>query len=87
MIKTMSIDMLKLHSLQMINVATSTPCGHTFCRQCISRCLESNFTTCPVCKQEISKRQLYGSTSIDRIASEFKELRAAYERESGNGND
>ena len=32
----------------------STPCGHEFCKKCISKCLESN-ESCPLCRTRVSK--------------------------------
>ena len=31
----------------------STPCDHTFCRDCIKRWIEKNRKTCPTCRQQI----------------------------------
>ncbi|XP_008325483.1 LON peptidase N-terminal domain and RING finger protein 3 [Cynoglossus semilaevis] len=32
----------------------TTPCGHTFCLQCLERCLDHN-PKCPLCKEELSE--------------------------------
>lgn len=32
----------------------ATPCGHTFCLQCLERCLDHN-PKCPLCKEELSE--------------------------------
>jgi len=32
----------------------TTPCGHTFCRKCLDRCLDHT-TTCPMCKGNLSE--------------------------------
>lgn len=32
----------------------TTPCGHTFCLQCLKRCLDHN-PKCPLCKEELSE--------------------------------
>ncbi|CAF2619132.1 unnamed protein product [Rotaria sp. Silwood2] len=42
----------------------STPCEHTFCRQCILTWLELSKTSCPSCRETLSKKDL---TSISVI--------------------
>jgi len=32
----------------------TTPCGHTFCKKCLDRCLDHS-TTCPMCKGNLSE--------------------------------
>ncbi|KAL8606237.1 hypothetical protein ACOMHN_012869 [Nucella lapillus] len=32
----------------------TTPCGHTFCRQCLDRCLDHQ-TSCPMCKRSLAE--------------------------------
>ncbi|CDH58156.1 predicted protein [Lichtheimia corymbifera JMRC:FSU:9682] len=67
--------------LQPITEATSTPCGHTFCRDCIQHWLKRN-TPCPCCNFKLHRRLLYEAESIDRIVAEFGKLREAYEQET-----
>ncbi|CAO3595090.1 unnamed protein product [Absidia cylindrospora] len=68
--------------LTLFTQCTSTPCGHIFCYQCIVHSLET-LPKCPICKQVISKRSLYGSDSVEAIAQEFLVLRHLYEKNSG----
>lgn len=68
-------------SLQPITEATSTPCGHTFCRACIQHWLKRN-APCPCCNFRLHRRLLYEAESIDRIVAEFGKLREAYEQET-----
>ncbi|KAI7881264.1 hypothetical protein K492DRAFT_206963 [Lichtheimia hyalospora FSU 10163] len=69
--------------IQPITKATSTPCGHTFCRQCIQRWLQQcQGVTCPCCNYKLHRRLLYESESIDRLVTEFGKLREAYEQET-----
>lgn len=68
-------------SLQPITQATSTPCGHTFCRGCIQHWLKRN-SPCPCCNFKLHRRLLYEAESIDRIVDEFGKLREAYEQET-----
>ena len=35
---------------------TTTPCGHTFCFDCLSKHLEKNIK-CPICRKKISNKQ------------------------------
>lgn len=32
----------------------TTPCGHTFCRKCLDRCLDHT-VTCPMCKGNLAE--------------------------------
>ncbi|ORZ22238.1 hypothetical protein BCR42DRAFT_487822 [Absidia repens] len=68
--------------LNLFTQCTSTPCGHIFCHQCIVHSLET-LSKCPICKQVISKRSLYGSDSVEAIVQEFLVLRHQYEKNSG----
>uniref|UniRef100_A0A8C6SFU8 LON peptidase N-terminal domain and ring finger 3 n=1 Tax=Neogobius melanostomus TaxID=47308 RepID=A0A8C6SFU8_9GOBI len=40
--------------LQLFLEPVTTPCGHTFCLQCLERCLDHN-PKCPLCKKELSE--------------------------------
>jgi hypothetical protein len=50
----------------------STPCDHTFCRECIKRWIEKNKKTCPTCRQEIK--------SIDQCIQVSRPLRNILDR-------
>eukprot|EP01025_Chloroclados_australasicus_P016000 TRINITY_DN17819_c0_g1_i1.p1 TRINITY_DN17819_c0_g1~~TRINITY_DN17819_c0_g1_i1.p1 ORF type:complete len:287 (+),score=23.10 TRINITY_DN17819_c0_g1_i1:280-1140(+) len=43
--------------LQTTNVASSTPCGHIFCWECIMEWC-NNRQECPVCRVEVAKNQI-----------------------------
>uniref|UniRef100_A0A8B9ZFU8 RING-type domain-containing protein n=1 Tax=Anas platyrhynchos TaxID=8839 RepID=A0A8B9ZFU8_ANAPL len=48
----------------------SIPCGHNFCRECITRCwegLEANFS-CPQCRQTASHKSFRPSRELAKIA-------------------
>jgi hypothetical protein len=49
--------------IQTTNVST-TPCGHTFCFQCILRCLDVN-NTCPYCRTVLREEKDIISTDDD----------------------
>ncbi|KAI9485077.1 hypothetical protein BDB00DRAFT_878106 [Zychaea mexicana] len=74
----------RMRVFKCLSEATSTPCGHTFCQDCIHQALRSGMTGCPVCKQLVHRRRLYDASSVDLIVHEFLQLRAAYEQESGH---
>ncbi|XP_054245246.1 LON peptidase N-terminal domain and RING finger protein 1-like [Indicator indicator] len=40
----------------------TTPCGHTFCKECLERCLDHR-PTCPLCKQSLREYLKAGSYS------------------------
>lgn len=52
----------------------TTPCGHTFCLQCLERCLDHN-PKCPLCKEELSEylvqRQYYKTVLIENLISKY----------------
>ncbi|XP_068181715.1 LON peptidase N-terminal domain and RING finger protein 3-like [Antennarius striatus] len=52
----------------------TTPCGHTFCLQCLERCLDHN-PKCPLCKEELSEylaqRQYCKTVLMENLISKF----------------
>ncbi|XP_061901254.1 LON peptidase N-terminal domain and RING finger protein 3-like [Entelurus aequoreus] len=40
--------------MRLLYEPVTTPCGHTFCLQCLKRCLDHN-PKCPLCKEELSE--------------------------------
>ncbi|KAM8733185.1 LON peptidase N-terminal domain and RING finger protein 3-like [Acanthopagrus schlegelii] len=52
----------------------TTPCGHTFCLQCLERCLDHN-PMCPLCKEELSeylvKRQYCKTVLMETLISKY----------------
>ncbi|RUP43471.1 hypothetical protein BC936DRAFT_137118 [Jimgerdemannia flammicorona] len=61
----------------------TTPCNHTFCKDCILLSLRTKHDVCPLCKTHISKRALNEVESIGKIAAAYRELQDAYEEEIG----
>ncbi|NXK51452.1 TRI27 protein, partial [Chauna torquata] len=54
----------------------SIPCGHNFCRECISRCwegLEANFS-CPQCRQTTLHKSFRPSRELAKIAEIARQL-------------
>ncbi|CAM4674861.1 unnamed protein product [Leuciscus chuanchicus] len=53
----------------------TTPCGHNFCRTCLSECWpNSQACFCPLCKERFSKRpKLRINTTFREIVQHFKE--------------
>ncbi|EMR08700.1 hypothetical protein PNEG_02878 [Pneumocystis murina B123] len=37
---------------------SATPCGHLFCYACIHQALSSAGTTCPICRQKVSRQRI-----------------------------
>lgn len=67
----------------------TTPCGHTFCLQCLERCLDHN-PKCPLCKEELSEylvQRQYSKTILMEkliakyLPSEFVERQKIHEEE------
>ncbi|XP_015238871.1 PREDICTED: LON peptidase N-terminal domain and RING finger protein 3 [Cyprinodon variegatus] len=52
----------------------TTPCGHTFCLQCLERCLDHN-PMCPLCKEELSEylvqRQYCKTVLMENLISKY----------------
>uniref|UniRef100_A0A8C5D8F0 RING-type domain-containing protein n=1 Tax=Gouania willdenowi TaxID=441366 RepID=A0A8C5D8F0_GOUWI len=43
--------------LEVLNDPVTTPCGHNFCKTCISTCWDTSTTSkCPVCNQVFSTK-------------------------------
>lgn len=45
------------------NSPTTTPCDHTYCRECIERWLSEGYATCPSCRHPLSVEQLQPVTT------------------------
>ncbi|XP_059506568.1 LON peptidase N-terminal domain and RING finger protein 1-like isoform X2 [Stegostoma tigrinum] len=41
----------------------TTPCGHTFCKKCVERCLDYR-PCCPLCKEDLRKQRQYRVTQL-----------------------
>uniref|UniRef100_A0A3B3ZVM4 RING-type domain-containing protein n=1 Tax=Periophthalmus magnuspinnatus TaxID=409849 RepID=A0A3B3ZVM4_9GOBI len=51
----------------------STPCGHNFCRRCISQTWDTDGLTCPLCNRSYSTRpELSVNTLLLEMVSQFK---------------
>ncbi|CAG2162852.1 unnamed protein product [Oppiella nova] len=55
-----------------------TECGHTFCRHCISLCMDSN-PVCPQCRKDFITRKLTVNFSIKSIIETGLEFRCDYD--------
>ncbi|XP_067303243.1 E3 ubiquitin-protein ligase TRIM39-like [Pseudorasbora parva] len=61
--------------LEVFTDPVTTPCGHNFCRSCLSKCWTDTQTCfCPLCKETFSKRpDLKINTILREVAQHFKE--------------
>ncbi|KAL2098098.1 hypothetical protein ACEWY4_007305 [Coilia grayii] len=52
----------------------TTPCGHTFCKSCLERCLDHT-PQCPLCKESLKEylscRKYSVTTILDRVIKEY----------------
>uniref|UniRef100_A0A8C5G9L6 RING-type domain-containing protein n=1 Tax=Gouania willdenowi TaxID=441366 RepID=A0A8C5G9L6_GOUWI len=60
--------------LEVLNDPVTTPCGHNFCKTCISTCWDTSTTSkCPVCNQVFStKPQLKVNIMMRELVSQFR---------------
>ncbi|XP_033826493.1 E3 ubiquitin-protein ligase TRIM39-like [Periophthalmus magnuspinnatus] len=58
--------------LEVFSEPVTTPCGHNFCRRCISQASDTDGLTCPLCKEVFHSRpQLSVSMLLKEVASGF----------------
>jgi hypothetical protein len=60
-------------SLSLFSGASTTPCDHTFCHECIVSAMASQ-RRCPVCKAACSKRQLKDNEQMCRFVALYRRL-------------
>ncbi|KAM9467053.1 E3 ubiquitin-protein ligase TRIM39-like [Clarias gariepinus] len=60
--------------LDVFTDPVTTPCGHNFCKSCLSQCCEkSQHSHCPLCKEKFTKRpKLKINTTLREVADHFK---------------
>ncbi|XP_037117802.1 LON peptidase N-terminal domain and RING finger protein 3-like isoform X1 [Syngnathus acus] len=60
--------------MRLLYEPVTTPCGHTFCLQCLKRCLDHN-PKCPLCKEELSEylvqRQYCKTTLMESLIARY----------------
>ncbi|XP_067301578.1 E3 ubiquitin-protein ligase TRIM39-like [Pseudorasbora parva] len=61
--------------LELFTDPVTTPCGHNFCRSCLSKCWTDTQTCfCPLCKDKFSRRpDLKINTTLRDVVQHFKE--------------
>ncbi|XP_067227837.1 E3 ubiquitin-protein ligase TRIM39-like isoform X2 [Chanodichthys erythropterus] len=61
--------------LEVFTDPVTTPCGHNFCRTCLSKCWTNTQTCfCPLCKETFSRRpDLKINTTLREVVQHFKE--------------
>ncbi|XP_053537895.1 E3 ubiquitin-protein ligase TRIM39 isoform X2 [Ictalurus punctatus] len=60
--------------LDVFTDPVTTPCGHNFCKSCLTQCWEkSQHCYCPLCKEKFTKRpELKINTTLREVADHFK---------------
>ncbi|KAB5579167.1 hypothetical protein PHYPO_G00192000 [Pangasianodon hypophthalmus] len=60
--------------LDVFTDPVTTPCGHNFCKSCLTQCWEkSQHCHCPLCKEKFTKRpELKINTTLREVADQFK---------------
>ena len=59
--------------LSLYRRPTSTPCGHTFCRECVMKSLQTK-PACPLCQSICKPRELREDETLSCILTHFKAL-------------
>ncbi|XP_046707476.1 E3 ubiquitin-protein ligase TRIM47-like [Silurus meridionalis] len=69
--------------LDVFTDPVTTPCGHNFCKSCLTQCLiESQHCYCPLCKEKITKKpELKINTTLREVADNFKKKNVPYKPE------
>ncbi|KAM9451471.1 E3 ubiquitin-protein ligase TRIM39-like [Clarias gariepinus] len=58
--------------LDVFTDPVTTPCGHNFCKSCLTLCWEKTYN-CPICKEKFTKRpELKINTTLREVADHFK---------------
>ncbi|XP_051735035.1 E3 ubiquitin-protein ligase TRIM39-like [Ctenopharyngodon idella] len=65
--------------LEVFTDPVSTPCGHNFCRTCLSKCWTSSRNCfCPFCKEKFSRRpDLKINTTLREVVQHFEKRKRA----------
>ncbi|KAK2860281.1 hypothetical protein Q7C36_004447 [Tachysurus vachellii] len=63
--------------LDVFTDPVTTPCGHNFCKSCLTQCWDkSQHCLCPLCKEKFTKRpELKINTTLREVADHFKKKR------------
>ncbi|XP_075846751.1 breast cancer type 1 susceptibility protein isoform X3 [Microtus pennsylvanicus] len=71
--------------LDLIKEPISTKCDHIFCKFCMLKLLNQKKgpSQCPLCKSEITKRSLQGSTRFSQLVEELLKITDAFELDTG----
>ncbi|XP_040605698.1 breast cancer type 1 susceptibility protein isoform X6 [Mesocricetus auratus] len=71
--------------LELIKEPISTKCDHIFCKFCMMKLLNQKKgpSQCPLCKNEITKRSLQGSTRFSQLVEELLKITDAFELDTG----
>jgi len=57
---------------ELINECASTPCGHSFCKDCLDECLNRR-KSCPTCTVPVDVKQVLPNKHFDRILHVIQE--------------
>lgn len=63
--------------LEYFNDPVTTDCGHNFCRDCLTRCLEESGTRpcCPLCKSDVQQGNFRPNRQLVSIVEHVKKLK------------
>uniref|UniRef100_A0A671PNH9 LON peptidase N-terminal domain and ring finger 1, like n=1 Tax=Sinocyclocheilus anshuiensis TaxID=1608454 RepID=A0A671PNH9_9TELE len=67
--RTLPKDLLDLNDFEcslLFYQPVTTPCGHTFCKNCLDRCLDHN-PQCPLCKESLKEYLAFRKYTITQV--------------------
>ncbi|CEP07915.1 hypothetical protein [Parasitella parasitica] len=68
--------------LSTLNEATTTFCGHTFCKNCIEKQVIDN-NCCSACEEQLNTSQLHSAEPLRGIVYQFMQMKEEFERING----
>ncbi|TRY58148.1 hypothetical protein DNTS_014191 [Danionella cerebrum] len=74
--RTLSKDMLDPNDfecslcMRLFYQPVTTPCGHTFCKNCLERCLDHN-PQCPLCKESLKEYLAFRKYTVTQVLDDI----------------
>lgn len=69
-------------SLEFIKDPIKTRCGHSFCKACIWKVLQTKKTTCPLCQKSLTRRNVSKDDHMQTCIERFTKLVSAIQADT-----